>query len=464
MRIGSLFSGYGGLDAAVRRVLGGELTWVSDIDPGPSKILAHHWPEVPNLGDITRITWTDQHAVDVITGGFPCQDVSHAGRRAGLIRDGEGRTRSGLWGEMLRAIDTLRPRMVVAENVRGLLSARADSDLEPCPFCMGDDGASPMRALGAVLADLADIGYDAAWTGLRAADVGAPHGRFRVFILAWPADGDADAVGAARDARAQRSRTAPRIPAADAGAESAPLTLLPTPEAKLGSSGPDYARQNRPGAGGDSLHEVVGRLLPTPAVNDMGRAYTPDEWDAWTERMKAAHGNGNGHGASLHVEALRMLPTPRAGDGEKGGPNQRGSSGDLMLPSAVQLMPTPSVADVEGGRKTRSGARNDELLLNGLAADQRFGDYAPAIARWEHTLGRPAPAPTEPTGRNGAHRLSPAFVEWMMGLPAGHVTDVPGLSRNAQLKALGNGVVPAQAAAALQWLLQVAHEYGAGAA
>src|SRR5690625_6420918 len=94
MRIGSLFSGYGGLDEAVRRVLGGELAWVSGIDPGPSKILAHHWPEVPNLGDITRIAWTDQHAVDVITGGFPCQDVSHAGRRAGLSRAGAGRTRS----------------------------------------------------------------------------------------------------------------------------------------------------------------------------------------------------------------------------------------------------------------------------------------------------------------------------------------------------------------------------------
>src|SRR5690625_3867989 len=185
--IGSLFSGYGGLDMAAQQVLGGRVAWFSEFDLAPSKILAHHWPDVPNLGDITATDFTQVEQVDVITGGFPCQDVSHAGRRAGLIRDGEGRTRSGLWGEMLRAIDTLRPRMVVAENVRGLLSAQADSDVEPCAFCMGDDGDSPMRALGAVLADLASIGFDAAWTGLRAADVGAPHGRFRVFILAWPA-------------------------------------------------------------------------------------------------------------------------------------------------------------------------------------------------------------------------------------------------------------------------------------
>lgn len=400
MKIGSLFSGYGGLDMGVQAAMGGTVTWHVEFDANPSKILTHHWPDVPNYGDITTVDFTTVEPVDVITGGFPCQDVSHAGRRAGLIRDGEGRTRSGLWGHMLRAINEQRPALVVAENVRGLLSARADSDLEPCPFCMGDDGDSPMRALGAVLADLADIGYDAAWCGLRAADVGAPHGRFRVFILAWPADppGDTRRVG---HGDAVRTRWHQDRRVQDAGHRDA-LTLLPSPR--------------------------------TSDTNGPGH-----------------HGDG---GMDLRT-AVTLLPTPRAGDGEKGGPNQCGSSGDLMLPSAVQLMPTPSVADVEGGRKTRSGARNDELLLNGIAHEQRFGEYAPAIARWEHTLGRPAPAPTEPTGKAGAHRLSPAFVEWLMGLPEGHVTDVPDLSRNAQLKALGNGVVPQQAAAALTHLLTI---------
>lgn len=188
LRYGSLFSGYGGLDAGVQSVVGGTTAWFSEFDKHPHAILAHRFPDVPNLGDITEIDFTTVEPVDVLTGGFPCQDVSHAGRRAGLIRDGEGRTRSGLWGHMLRAITELRPRLVVAENVRGLLSARADSDVEPCPWCLGDATGEPdMRALGAVLADLADVGYDAAWYGLRAADVGAPHGRFRVFIFAWPA-------------------------------------------------------------------------------------------------------------------------------------------------------------------------------------------------------------------------------------------------------------------------------------
>ncbi len=84
---------------------------------------------------------------------------------------------------------------------------------------------------------------------------------------------------------------------------------------------------------------------------------------------------------------------------------------------------------------------------------QAFGQYAAAIARWERVVQRPAPAPTEPTGKGGAHRLSPRFVEWMMGLPDGWITDVPGITRNEALKLCGNGVVPHQAAAALADML-----------
>jgi len=249
----------------------------------------------------------------------------------------------------------------------------------------------------------------------------------------------------------------------------------------------------------------------------MGAAYTPETWDAWTDRMRSEHGNGNGHGKSLHIEALRLLktptsqlavnggsqhpdkrkagghgptladeieqllptpratrggsatettallPTPRATDGTKGGPNQRGSSGDLMLPSAVTLLPTPQAQDAKGHTPSNAinRARQGRQVMLAHAVDS-FGDYAPAIARWEAILGRPAPAPTEPTGKGGAHRLSARFVEWLMGLPDGWVTD-PAIwegmklstARNAQLKALGNGVVPQQAAAALRWLLGV---------
>lgn len=183
MKIGSLFSGYGGLDLAVMQLTGGKVVWHCEWEDAPSKILERNFPGVPNYRDVTKVDWSQVEPVDILTGGFPCQDLSLAGKRAGLK---EG-TRSGLWSEFYKAITELKPRLVVIENVRGILSATAHSDLEFCPWCMGDEPSEPvLRALGAVLGDLADIGYDAKWTGLRAADAGAPHNRFRIFIIAYP--------------------------------------------------------------------------------------------------------------------------------------------------------------------------------------------------------------------------------------------------------------------------------------
>jgi DNA (cytosine-5)-methyltransferase 1 len=187
MKIGSLFSGYGGLDLAVMNVTGAEVAWHCEWEDAPSKILDKHFPGVPNYRDVSKVDFTSVEPVDILTGGFPCQDLSLAGKRAGM-KDG---TRSGLWSEFARAIEEIKPRLVVIENVRGLLSAAATNPhLESCPWCMGEsgDGEPALRALGAVLGDLADIGYDAKWTGVRAADAGAPHNRFRVFIIAYPAN------------------------------------------------------------------------------------------------------------------------------------------------------------------------------------------------------------------------------------------------------------------------------------
>jgi DNA (cytosine-5)-methyltransferase 1 len=184
LAIGSLFSGFGGLDIGVRRALGGELAWHVENADAPSAILAHHYPATPNLGDVTSIDWGSVAPVDVLTGGFPCQDVSLMGKRRGIRPD----TRSGLWEHFARAIDALRPGLVIIENVKGLLSADAHSDMEPCPWCLGNDGSlRHLRALGAVLGDLAEIGYDVRWGSVRASDAGAPHERLRVFALAYPA-------------------------------------------------------------------------------------------------------------------------------------------------------------------------------------------------------------------------------------------------------------------------------------
>ena len=183
LKVGSLFSGYGGLDMAVTKVMGGTVVWHVEFDDAPSKVLAANFRGVPNYGDVSKVDWDKVEPVDILTGGFPCQDVSLAGRRAGM---GEG-TRSGLWSEFAKAIRVLKPKWVVIENVRGLLSAKADSNLEWCTWCMGESsgGGQPiLRALGAVLGDLADLGYNARWEGVRASDAGAPHQRFRVFIVA----------------------------------------------------------------------------------------------------------------------------------------------------------------------------------------------------------------------------------------------------------------------------------------
>jgi len=99
MREGSLFSGYNGLGMAVSEVFGSEPAWFSEIEDGPSKILAHHWAEVPNHGDITEIDWDQVEPVDILSGGFPCQDVSAAGKRAGMHPD----NRSGLWNHFAYA-------------------------------------------------------------------------------------------------------------------------------------------------------------------------------------------------------------------------------------------------------------------------------------------------------------------------------------------------------------------------
>ena len=186
MKIGSLFSGYEGIGLALKSIYPeAEHAWFAEWEDAPSKILAKHFPGVPNYHDVTKIDFTQVEPIDILTGGFPCQDLSLAGKRAGMTSG----TRSGLWSEFARAIEELKPRLVVIENVRGLLSASATNpELEHCAWCMGEAGDSEpsLRALGAVLGDLADLGFDAKWQGIRAADSGAPHNRFRVFIVAFP--------------------------------------------------------------------------------------------------------------------------------------------------------------------------------------------------------------------------------------------------------------------------------------
>ena len=170
MKVGSLFSGIGGLDLGLERA-GMTVAWQSEINPFSCRVLAKHWPTVPNLGDITTINWSTVPRVDLICGGFPCQDISHAGKLAGI--DGE---RSGLWSHYALAVRILRPRFVLVENVADLL----------------------VRGLGRVVADLAESGYRCQWDCIPAAAVGAPHGRDRLFLVA---DADLGRSGGGDDER-----------------------------------------------------------------------------------------------------------------------------------------------------------------------------------------------------------------------------------------------------------------------
>lgn len=157
MTFGSLFAGIGGIDLGFERA-GLECRWQVEIDEYARKVLAKHWPDVHRHDDVR--TWPNEHAepVDIIAGGFPCQDISYAGKGAGL--DGE---RSGLFYEVMRIVSVMGPRIIVLENVAALLT----------------------RGLDSVLGSLASLGYDAEWHCIPAAAVGAPHIRDRVFIVGY---------------------------------------------------------------------------------------------------------------------------------------------------------------------------------------------------------------------------------------------------------------------------------------
>lgn len=305
--IGSLCTGYGGLDMAVEAVTGMSTAWHVEYDAAPSLILAHRWPGVPNHGDVWHTDWQAVAPVECLTAGYPCQPFSNAGYRRGEHDERH------LWPGIARAVGVLRPRLIVLENVAGHVSL----------------------GLPNVVGDLASLGYDAAWTVVRASDAGAPHHRARLFIVAVP-----DAAGGQQ----------PRTP-----------------------------------ADGDRV----------PVAAQRGRCAVPDASD---------HGQ-------------------HADDTVRPAPEHAAAAGGVGVPAPV------------------------------VGSGTDWGAYGAAVRRWERVLGRAAPVPVE-QGKSGP-RLSPAFVEWMMGLPAGHVTGVPGLGRNAQLKALGNGVVPQQAVLALRSLLPV---------
>ncbi|WP_354006167.1 DNA cytosine methyltransferase [Streptomyces sp. NBC_00154] len=224
-----------------------------------------------------------------------------------------------MWLHVARAVEALRPCLVVIENVRGLLTSRAGTpgDVEFCPWCLGDTpGQPPLRALGAVLGSLADLRYDAKWLVLRASDIGAPHRRERTFLAAWPAENPAQ--DADQQHRQERRLAAPR---------------------QEEERGPRPEPRRRGGMAPSPDPEVVGRNQGLPQPTSRQRGHDPAECGG----VAAASTTGRRHGR----------PGPPTGQG--------------MVSSLVSRGP----AALDG---TGSGSRG---------ADRRWGAYTAAISRWE---------------------------------------------------------------------------------
>ena len=404
MKLGSLCSGAGGLDMAVEHVFGARTVWHCETDPAASKVLAHRWPGVPNYGDITSLDFLAE-PVDILTAGYPCQPFSHAGRRKGT--DDERH----LWPHVWEAIRRLQPRYTVLENVAGHRSLGFDR----------------------VLGDLAESGHHVRWVSLRASDVGAPHQRERVWLLVTDPTRDTGRFidrngGIAADSHRSGGETLGRRPGTGNTRRLQPVECC----SKDCTAPCEECEWRYPvtHSSGDGRHE--GRPEPARLIGGSDAAVS-----------------GAGH--------VDLLPTPMAHDAKGTGPSAY-KRNTPELSRIDHYLPTPSASDGIGGgpnnpEKRLAQGHHVQLLDLGMSSTI-WGKYAPAIRRWE-SLTRPAPAPTEPNSR-GNPRLNPAFSEWMMGWPAGWVTDAAiGISRNDQLRIIGNGVVPQCATAALQWLLNV---------
>ena len=306
MKIGSLCTGYGGLDMAVEAVFDAKTVWVSEIDKYASQVIKERfW--VTNHGDLKTINWHEVEPIDILTAGYPCQPFSHAGERKGLNDERH------IFPYILEAISILRPRYAIMENVRGHLSL----------------------GFKEVLKGLAEVGYDAKWRIVRASDVGAPHQRARLFIIAQPSNTDS-----------QRSN----------------LGELQATQGSQGQS--QFEPCQCCAATSNTFSERCQNQLCGKESNKSEQGITRD--------------TNNRH--KSHQWSMSQLGRRFATRCE------------------MRLQRTPNPLDLEG-------------------------------------------------------RLNPVFVEYMMGLPQGWVTDLD-ISRSQQLKMLGNGVVPQQAEYAIHQLLK----------
>ena len=287
MRVGSLFSGYGGLDMAV----GGELAWYSEIEPAACRVMEAHHPGVPNIGDVTRVDWSEVEPVDVLTGGYPCQPFSSAGQRKGEQDERH------LWPHVRDAISALGPRLTILENVRGHLTL----------------------GFADVLVDLADLGLSARWGVVRASDAGAPHGRARLFIIAYAESAewrkqksnylDSGEWSAELGKRfgGRGDQTAKDLGYTHGSDEPPKQTRDRQRGQSKRTRGHDFKRDQTWGVYEPAIHRwerIIGRVAPTPTIEGNKRDKLNPVFVEWM--MGLPEGWVTGHGLSASQE-LKML-------------------------------------------------------------------------------------------------------------------------------------------------------------
>ena len=397
MRYGSLCSGIGGLDLAVESVWrDASPAWFCEFDQHAARVLARHWPGVPILPDLKTQDWSQVEPVELVTAGYPCQPFSHAGKRQGTADPRH------LWPYVIDAVRVLRPRLVVLENVAGHLGLGFDS----------------------VLGDLAEAGFDAEWSVVPASAAGACHRRERLFVVAT-------------DASVERR---PQDASGTPGGEE--------PLRRLAANGHHVARRDGPPGSSDRAN--VGSATPH---THGGRLQGDREPNSRTQQpgLEASRSDADRRGSAVPDAAHVGCEWGGQSRGRRDGSEDNGAA---VADTACRCEPVEPVELDEAralvGAVTRASgrdsARNPAAGVRelGRGAGVAWGDYAAAIERWEHVLGRPAPAPTDERGR-----LAVTFVEWMQGFDEGWVD---GLPRTAALRCLGNAVVQQQGVLALSML------------
>ena len=316
MKIGSLCSGYGGLDMAVEAYFNAETVWMCDNDKYASIVIKERW-ELPNLGNLKEVDWTTVEPIDILTAGYPCQPFSNAGLRKGANDERH------IWPNIKEIISQLRPRIVILENVRGHLTL----------------------GFKEVLKDLTEIGYDSKWSIVRASDVGAPHRRERLFIIAQPTDSN----GFRGNLRGKEKKWN------QGESQFEPSQCSQTIADTNGEAHNELRRASR------GIPESAGQII-------------------------------DGSDRNEYRSSTSLVTNSNRNEQQGNGPTQRLGS-RFNSQSEMRLQRTPNPLDIN-------------------------------------------------------NKLNATFVEYMMGLPVGWVTDLD-ISRSQQLKLLGNGVVPQQAYYAL---------------